>query len=225
MLAALVSNTALRSHAESDNHTAFTPSFATNDKTATPPPLCTFEADIPSQCECVAALRLSDAVGSVGAGAVIGAVVFIARSGLNAFFCDEHVTFEDEAQQRDGRRHRAARAALPLPRVPPPRPSARPRPRHASTSPTSRPRSGRSARRTTRTRGPPSISAPLSLKPPSRSTSASRSRARPTTWSRLPRPWRSSGRTPRSSARARTSERTDTRDTDTRNDARVTTAM
>ena len=62
----------------------------------TPPPLCTFEADIPSQCECVAALRLSDAVGSVGAGAVIGAVVFIARSGLNAFFCDEHVTFEDE---------------------------------------------------------------------------------------------------------------------------------
>ena len=96
MLAALVSNTALRSHAESDNHTAFTPSFATNDKTVTPPPLCTFEADIPSQCECVAALRLSDAVGSVGAGAVIGAVVFIARSGLNAFFCDEHVTFEDE---------------------------------------------------------------------------------------------------------------------------------
>ena len=99
MLAALVSNTALRSHAESDNHTAFTPSFATNDKTATPPPLCTFEADIPSQCECVAALRLSDAVGSVGAGAVIGAVVFIARSGLNAFFCDEHVTFEDETAE------------------------------------------------------------------------------------------------------------------------------
>lgn len=95
MLAALVSNTALRSHAESDNHTAFM-SFATNDKTATPPPLCTFEADIPSQCECVAALRLSDAVGSVGAGAVIGAVVFIARSGLNAFFCDEHVTFEED---------------------------------------------------------------------------------------------------------------------------------
>lgn len=98
MLTALVSNTALRSHAESDNHTAFM-SFATNDKTATPPPLCTFEADIPSQCECVAALRLSDAVGSVGAGAVIGAVVFIARSGLNAFFCDEHVTFEDEDKE------------------------------------------------------------------------------------------------------------------------------
>lgn len=100
MLAALVSNTALRSHAESDNHTAFM-SFATNDKTATPPPLCTFEADIPSQCECVAALRLSDAVGSVGAGAVIGAVVFIARSGLNAFFCDEHVTFEDEDKDKE----------------------------------------------------------------------------------------------------------------------------
>jgi hypothetical protein len=100
MLAALVSNTALRSHAESDNHTAFM-SFATNDKTATPPPLCTFEADIPSQCECVAALRLSDAVGSVGAGAVIGAVVFIARSGLNAFFCDEHVTFEDKDEDKE----------------------------------------------------------------------------------------------------------------------------
>jgi len=97
MLASLASSVNVPMHAgDPDNRTASSATFAREDRTTTPAPLCTFEAEIPSQCECVAALRLSDAVGSVGAGAMIGAVVFIARSGLNAFFCDEQVNFNEK---------------------------------------------------------------------------------------------------------------------------------
>ena len=93
MLASLASSVNVPMHAgDPDNRTASSATFAREDRTTTPAPLCTFEAEIPSQCECVAALRLSDAVGSVGAGAMIGAVVFV---------------------------YGTARAALALPRVPP----------------------------------------------------------------------------------------------------------
>ena len=126
MLAALASSVNVPMHAgEPDNRTASSVTFAREDRTTTSAPLCTFEAEIPSQCECVAALRLSDAVGSVGAGAMIGAVVFVARSGLNAFFCDEQINFNDEEKE--------SAAAVPLERLSlclecPPAPTCTPTP-------------------------------------------------------------------------------------------------
>ena len=126
MLAALASSVNVPMHAgEPDNRTASSATFAREDRTTTSAPLCTFEAEIPSQCECVAALRLSDAVGSVGAGAMIGAVVFVARSGLNAFFCDEQIIFNDEEKE--------SAAAVPLERLSlclecPPAPTCTPTP-------------------------------------------------------------------------------------------------